>query len=70
MPLVECPTCHYRSPVRTDMLHSYAQCLRCTTRFIPEMRQSSWNVGGVLAAAGGVLVVSLVAAALIMLRSS
>ncbi len=68
MPLAECPTCGYRSAVRTENLSTYAQCLRCTARFIPVPAQPPrW--GRVLAAMAGAVAVSLAAVTWLMLRS-
>jgi hypothetical protein len=36
VPLVACPVCQYRNPVRTAKLTVFNQCLRCTTRFVPD----------------------------------
>ncbi len=63
MPLAECPVCRYRSPVRRENLGAYAQCLRCTSRFVPAVpappapsRLRAW------AAAAGAAAVVLAAA--------
>jgi uncharacterized paraquat-inducible protein A len=69
MPLIPCPKCQYRSPVRSANLHLYAQCLRCTYRFIPQPQAPrSW--GRAVIAAVGVLAISALAVAWIILRQA
>jgi uncharacterized paraquat-inducible protein A len=69
MPLIECPTCHYKMPVRAETLHQFNQCLRCTSRFIPAPDPPR-KMGRAVIAACGVLVASMAAAAWIVLRPS
>ena len=49
VPMVTCPKCNYRMPVRSTNLGEWAQCLRCVHRFIPgEPPPEAWSATGLL----------------------
>jgi hypothetical protein len=71
VPMVTCPQCSYRMPVRSANLDEWAQCLRCVHRFVPRPPETARPAGRTLARSAAVctgVAAALVAAVWLMVR--